>query len=162
MSQLFERMDDAQRRIVEGHLKTIPVKLGALARDLNAEVRVAAMGPGQSGSIQWDGNRYIIRVNRHDTRERQRFTIAHEIAHLLLHSEKIRATEGGIQDNILYRSGEPEAIEYEANRLAADIVMPRQEIERYRNNLSPYGDAQDLAERFGVSRSAMEIRLGSR
>ncbi|MCY4458866.1 MAG: ImmA/IrrE family metallo-endopeptidase, partial [Albidovulum sp.] len=106
---------------------------------------------------------YLIRVNRFDSRERQRFTIAHELAHYLLHREIIDSSPNGIRDNVLYRSGEPRAVEYEANKLAAEIVMPRKLIDqRLREFNETVTDEviERLAEEFQVSKAAMEVRLG--
>ena len=140
-----------------------PVPLGALAIDLGIEVKLSALEPGKSGMIEPIGDRYCIKINRYETRERQRFTLAHEIAHFLLHREEIDEA-GGIVDNILYRSGQPEQIEYEANKLAADLVMPNEpinsELERRKWTVT-----EDVIEYFArewqVSKAAMEIRLGS-
>jgi Zn-dependent peptidase ImmA (M78 family) len=61
-------------------------------------------------------------------------------------------------DDALYRSRLSNNIEAQANRQAADILMPFHLI----NPLIDSGitDIQKLAERFHVSASAMSIRLG--
>ena len=67
-----------------------------------------------------------------------------------------------IVDNVLYRSGEPEQIEYEANRLAADLIMPDDLVLA---DLAALGVAisddviERLAQEWQVSKAAMEIRL---
>lgn len=155
---------DQRAVIADAQVANFPVKLGLVARNLGVEILVTTMQPGVSGQIRLEGDRYVIRINRHEARERQRFTIAHEIAHFLLHKDKIDATEGGISDNVLYRSGQPEAIEFEANRLASEIVMPDQKVEE---KLRQHGGRVTdevidlLAEEFQVSRAAMEIRLSN-
>ncbi|MFH3946356.1 ImmA/IrrE family metallo-endopeptidase, partial [Acinetobacter baumannii] len=98
-------------------------------------------------------------------RERQRFTIAHELSHFFLHKAVIDSSPEGIKDNVLYRSGEPERIEYEANRLAADIVMPMPLVEQVLrdefNGVVTEATIESLAARFQVSKAAMEIRLST-
>ena len=64
---------------------------------------------------------YVCFVNNTHSTERQRFTIAHEIAHFILHRDYIG---DGITDNGLLRSNLSSEIEIAANRLAADIIMP--------------------------------------
>src|SRR5690606_15966338 len=102
----------------------------------------------------------VIRVNRHDVKERQRFTLAHEIAHFLLHRDQIGE---GITDDILYRSSLSDAKEAQANRLAADIVMPWTLIQR---SLETYTDLkleqkiERLAQEAEISTTAIKIRLG--
>ncbi|MCY4459266.1 MAG: ImmA/IrrE family metallo-endopeptidase, partial [Albidovulum sp.] len=92
-----------QREIIDRHCASYPVKLGQLARELGVSVRLSKLETGISGQIKCENNIYLIRVNRFDSRERQRFTIAHELAHYLLHREIIDSSPNGIRDNVLYR-----------------------------------------------------------
>lgn len=72
-------------------------------------------------------------------------------------------SEGSIRDNVLYRSGQPENIEFEANRLAADLVMPDGPIKEDLAKIkSPLTDEvlEFLARQWQVSKAAMEIKLG--
>jgi Zn-dependent peptidase ImmA (M78 family) len=62
-------------------------------------------------------------------------------------------------DDHLYRSGLPDRMEYQANALAADILMPRKLIRVAQ--LNGLSRPADLAREFGVSERAMEIRLSS-
>ena len=164
-SREYRRIGAAQRAVVEQHLSEYPVKLGSLAKALGVDIKVSSMPTGVSGQISREGGRYVIRVNRNDARERQRFTIGHELSHFLLHKAVIDASPNGITDNVLYRSGAPESIEYEANRLAADLVMPTDHVQQVLQN--EFGgivnDAaiESLADAFEVSKAAMEIRLST-
>jgi len=164
-SKEFRRIPPRIREIVEEFLQEYPVRLGALASRLGVPIRVASMKTGVSGQISRDGSGYLIRINRNEARERQRFTIAHELAHYLLHREEIDRLPEGITDNVLYRSGAPEAIEYEANRLAADLVMPMELVQkRLKDDFSGVvtdATIEGLADVFEVSKSAMEIRLST-
>lgn len=159
----FNRIGIEDRRIVEDHLREKPVRLGSLAQSLGLKVKLSALGRGLSGQIEHDNGTCTIKINRHETRERQRFTLAHEIAHYLLHRDVIEAN-GSIRDNVLYRSGQPEQIEFEANRLAADLIMP---IKQVHSDLEatgvPVNDTviEKLAQEWQVSKAAMEIRLSS-
>ena len=141
------------------------MKLGHLAKELGVAIRVSSLGTGISGAISREGNQYVIKVNRNEARERQRFTIGHELAHFLLHRTIIDSSPDGITDTVLYRSGAPERIEYEANRLAADIVMPMRLIEKeLRENFGGVvtdATIESLASQFEVSKAAMEIRLST-
>ena len=160
----WSRIEVNQRKILETHLSNFPVQLGALARDLGVSVKVSTMKPGVSGQISHEGNGYVIRVNRNEMRERQRFTIAHELSHYLLHRSIIDASPEGIVDNVLYRSGKAENIEFEANRLAAEIVMPAANVNHRLRELGGVVTEyviELLATEFKVSKSAMEIRLGA-
>lgn len=165
MSQnLWNNIDKSSREIIDKHLSDLPVKLGALAKELGIQVKLSSLPMNCSGLIHKVGNEYEIKVNRHETRERQRFTLAHELAHFLLHRHIVDSKDEGIKDDVLYRSGEAKQIEYEANRLAADLIMPKNEI---RKRLSRKGLQlseeliENLANEFGVSKAAMEIRVAA-
>lgn len=159
----LKRLDLEYGKIIAKYTSECPVELGRMASELGVAVKVSNLSPGISGQIRKEDGRYVIRVNRYEARVRQRFTIAHELSHFLLHKHVIDASVNGIQDNVLYRSGAPENIEYQANRLAADIVMPMTQLkETLHGNYDGVvteETIEGLAELFQVSRAAMEIRL---
>ncbi|MCZ7891044.1 ImmA/IrrE family metallo-endopeptidase [Agrobacterium salinitolerans] len=164
-SKELSKVSERHRAILEKYLTEFPIKLGQLARELGVSIKISSMRSGVSGQIAREEDGYVVRVNRNEARERQRFTIAHELAHFLLHRQIIDTSPNGITDNVLYRSGEPEKIEYEANRLAADIVMPISLIEeelrtRFGGSITE-ATIESLAARFEVSKAAMEIRLST-
>ncbi|MBS1303039.1 ImmA/IrrE family metallo-endopeptidase [Loktanella sp. SALINAS62] len=164
VADLWQRVDPDARRVLQELSGEGPVPVGGIARALGIEVKVSALGPGKSGMIQRSGNTYVIKLNRFESAERQRFTLAHELAHFLLHRDIIDASPEGITDNVLYRSGAPEVVEYEANALAADILMPRDQVRsKFLEIGGRISDAaiSACAEYFRVSKGAMEVRLDS-
>lgn len=154
------RIADQDLATVEQFTGELPVKVGALAAALGLKVVVATLPINISGLVKPEEDGYVIKVNRFESKERQRFTIAHEIAHYLIHRDHIKT---GIVDSVLYRSKLSSRTEAEANKLAADIIMPMGLVSRHLSKLSG-SDRQDaagaLSELFDVSRQAMEIRLG--
>ncbi len=136
-----------------------PIHVIPLANELGIEVYKADWPSTVSGKIQRDPERggssgYAIFVNRSHSEQRRRFTIAHEIAHFVLHEDRIGE---GLYDDGLYRSGLRTHEETDANQLAADILMPRRLMEEF----SFVGDdIETLAHQFNVSEQAMAIRLG--
>ena len=164
-SKEWNRLSQKYREILEKHLSEHPVKVGQIAKELNVKIKVSGMPTGISGQIKNENGNYVIRVNRYEARERQRFTIAHELAHFMLHKDLIDISVDGITDNVLYRSGASESTEYEANRLAAEIVMPASQVEKtLRENFNgtvTEETIENLAEKFQVSKAAMEIRLSN-
>lgn len=145
------------------HQNDAPVKLSALAKDLGLKVMSSELPSGISGEIgpnRAGDSDYVIRVNANDSSRRQRFTVAHEIAHFLLHRHLIG---NGISDDVLYRSGLSNSIEAQANRLAADILMPQPLVDEWlqRATKLPVDDIVGyLSDTFKVSEAAMKIRLG--
>jgi hypothetical protein len=136
----------------------VPVNVIGLAHRLGIRVYDAPWPENISGKIQKDRTRggesgFAIFVNKSHPETRKRFTIAHEIAHYVLHEDKIG---DGVFDDALYRSGLPEKIEAQANGLAADILMPW-------SLLNPLvgKEPSELAKMFKVSEQAMKIRLGN-
>lgn len=149
-----------QREVITKHQSSFPVAVGAIAKELGITVLKSTM-PGQiSGEIRETDGVVTIKVNRHDVKERQRFTIAHEIAHFLLHRDRIA---GGITDDVLYRSRLSDELEREANRLAADIIMPVELIDKLiksNAHLKSEERYRKIAEDAEVSLAAAKIRSG--
>lgn len=162
MSDLWSRVAPQEFAIVKEAIAEHPVRVGELAQKLGLDVFRSPLPPKISGMIRpkADGVGYEIRVNKYEVPERQRFTLAHEIAHFLLHKADIQA---GVVDSVMYRSALTSRKEAEANRVAADIVMP---IGAVRRELLALGGipteevAKELALRFKVSLPAMRVRLG--
>ncbi len=158
MAKLIERLSERDRAIIEQAQLQVPVKLGDISQSLGLSVKASTLPAGVSGEIRPQGNSFEIKVNRHDSRGRQRFTVAHELAHYLLHRDQIGS---GLTDDVLYRSSLSDAREAEANRLAAQILMPRESVldavRKYNGN--PEQLYADLAHIFGVSEMAMRIRI---
>jgi Zn-dependent peptidase ImmA (M78 family) len=142
-----------------------PVPVGAIATDLGLVVKRSTLPAVISGEIRPDVTEalagFVIRVDRHELKERQRFTVAHEISHFLLHKELIK---DGLSDDVLYRSSLSNRREAEANRLAADLIMPWSLILKWMEQfpdsaISMHVDA--LADYLQVSKVAIQIRLGN-
>lgn len=145
---------------IKRHQGAIPIDIISIAHDLKINVYKATGGANLAGKIVKDPKRggasgYAIFVNAADSYRRQRFTIAHEIAHFLLHREAIG---DGIVEDALYRSGLSNKQEMQANKLAAEILMPLHLINRAMD--SYVKTIGELARLFQVSDSAMSVRLG--
>ena len=149
--------------IVTRYTQDVPVKLGALATALGIHVFKSTLKPGISGLIEPSDDSpsgYQIKINRHEPVERQRFTLAHEISHFILHRFEIGP---GLIDDTLYRSKLSDRKEVEANKLASQIVMPSSAINAefaLVTHLEASEKIEVLAKKFRVSKEAMRIRLG--
>lgn len=163
MSAEWNRISEAEKLVIAPFLTSAPVKVAGIARALGIEVKSATLKPKISGQIQPSDSSesgYRIRINRHEPKVRQRFTVAHEIGHYLLHRNHIGE---GLEDTILYRSTLSDAREAEANRLAADLIMPKPLVLKLARELGRPLDSESvasLANLFEVSEAAMRIRLG--
>lgn len=139
-------------------LHEAPVNLLKMAEVLGLTVDVNVnMSPDLSGRILRGGNGragYHIEINRAHSANRKRFTLAHEIAHYLLHRDFI---DDGIEDNALYRSRLSDQVEIEANKQAARMLMPAPLVRSvYTAGLKWVAG---LSAAFQVSEEAMRIRL---
>ena len=87
-----------------------------------------------SAYIKFDdsNDKFIIFVNTNHSKERQRFSIAHEIAHFILHKEIIKELKQVDRNSL--RSLAPEQ-EKAADKLAAKILMPDNLVEEYLTQL---------------------------
>lgn len=153
-------LTEEQKDILTKHQTSFPIAVGAIARDFGITVLKSTMPGSISGEIREADGKITIKVNRHDVKERQRFTIAHEIAHFLLHRDRLA---NGITDDVLYRSRLSDELEREANRLAADIIMPDELIQNCLSNysnLKPEDRYKKVAEQAEVSLAALKIRVG--
>lgn len=159
-SKEWASLDDNYLAIIKKYQREVPVKLGAIAGELGLSVKVSTLSSGVSGEIKKVKSGYEVRVNKHEIKERQRFTLAHEISHYLLHEDLIG---DGISDTILYRSSLSDTLEAQANRLAADILMPVDIVAAKLVEYSSESEVQryeKIAKDLCVSTSALKIRLG--
>lgn len=126
------------------------IDLGLIAALPRLDVRTRA-GLPVSGFSEWSRSRWLIAINEDDHSTRQRFTLAHELKHVL--------------DNpyieVLYpgREGKPSGQRAEAvcDYFAACLLMPRPAVKALWGQ--GHQRVDDLATHFGVSRAAMGLRL---
>jgi Zn-dependent peptidase ImmA (M78 family) len=145
--------------VIDERSRSAPVDVEAIARDLGIKIYRESLEPGVYGKLARDprsASGYSIYVNSSDSRLRQRFTIAHEIAHFVLHRDLV---DSEIVDRQLYRSHLGNKYESQANRFAAGLIMPSELVAEAFQKLSR--DPAVLARKFQVSTVAMRIRLES-
>lgn len=159
-SKEWHRLTDEQKRIIEKYQQEIPVKLGSIAKEFGIDVKRATLAANISGQIQECDGKVTIKVNRHDAKARQRYTLSHEISHYLLHRHLL---SDGITDDLLYRSSQSSLIEKEAERLAADIIMPVKQIksllEKHSKTKKGALLIEAVAEELEVSTTALGYRI---
>lgn len=105
-----------------------------------------------SGFIKYENSDKNIYVSNSQPIVRQRFTIAHELAHYILHRDLLDK-EGG---SPLYRGGAYNQVEAQADRLAAALLMPENLVKHFHNEYK--NDIAFMARIFNVSESAMYNR----
>jgi Zn-dependent peptidase ImmA (M78 family) len=111
-------------------------------------------------------------VNPIESERRQRFTFAHEIGHYVLHLFRDGVREFKDNDATLRRGGAWNIDEYQANKFAAELLMPEYLIlehgakiiadyksQNNGNNISVADFVTALSDIFNVSKPAMTYRL---
>ena len=141
-----------------------------IARSLGATVRYAPFKGELAGMLIRDDDErgVVIGVNSLHHPNRRRFTIAHECGHLQLHEGQRAYVDRSplrINRRDEVSSQATDAEEIEANRFAAELLMPYEMImeDLLESDLDIEDEAElrDLAERYGVSLQAMTLRLRS-
>jgi hypothetical protein len=105
-----------------------------------------------SGAVRWIGGTWQIVVNRTDTWGRQRYSLSHELKHLIDHG--VRPT---IYRDSRFGSAQLVA-ERAADYFAACLLMPKAWVKRCFYD-EGYRDPRVLARRFQVSAAAMRWRF---
>ncbi len=133
-----------------------------LANRFGIKVYEYPFGEGVSGAVRKKENGEVsIYISDQDSVARQRFSIAHELAHAVLHKDLVDSHK------VIKRSkNDFSNIEIEANKLAEEILMPEKAISRFikEENLDKNAEInssiiQKIAEAFKVSTMVAIIRL---
>lgn len=133
------------------------LKITVLNKDMSDDV---------SGLFVRKGNESIISVNKNETKQRKRFTVAHELGHFFLHSDE-KPVFVDKSPKVLYRNSASSTGELhqerEANAFAAALLMPRGLLKReiLNANKTTPNPIKLLSDKFEVSEQAMSFRLAN-
>lgn len=160
----------AQQLLDSAQITAAPVSLDRVAEVVGARVHYEPYdGEDLSGMAyrQPNGQR-VIGVNSMHSERRQRFTIAHEVGHLLLHAnEDLHVDKNfpiGLRTEVSSLAIDDKEIE--ANQFAAELLMPATWVLADARDLQidfEHDDEaiKDLADKYEVSVRAMTIRLSA-
>lgn len=157
----------AEQILRESDAYRAPVPLDLVVTHLGLIAQARALADA-SGVLVVESGRGVITYNAMHSHVRQRFTMAHEIGHYVLHV-KNKQPRLFIDRNVYRRDDESstgnDLEEIQANKFAAAILMPsdlvRSEIRKQDFDLDDEEDVAALAKRFGVSTAAMSFRLAN-
>ncbi len=157
---------DAKRVLLKTATLRIPVPIETVAHRLKLVVHPIAIGQDVSGILVVNNDTGVIGVNKAHPLVRRRFTIAHELAHFVLHRaiSNLFIDKGFVAVFRDQRSSRgEERKEIQANQFAAALLMPRDllygELQESEFDLGEEGTVEKLAERFNVSTQSMMYRL---
>ena len=141
-----------------------PIPVEDIAHWLGAHVRYSPFDGELAGMLVRGEGDTVIGVNSLHHVNRQRFTIAHECGHLLLHKGDVhidRSFRVNRRDSVSSQAIDPKEIE--ANRFAAEILMPSEmlleDLVEYDIDVEDENQIRELARKYGVSVQAMTHRI---
>jgi len=153
-----------------GYKLKLPIEVNEIINILGIDVekRPDFRKAKVTGSISMkEGNPKIwINPMMNQSKERERFTLAHELGHFMLHFAQSFKDDYHEDDNIEWnRDSNWNVKEMEANRFAAELLMPLEQVEEEVNLLNINDNKEEkiekLSEIFNVSRQAIQFRLQS-
>lgn len=152
-------------RVLADSGATPPIDAAAVAKGLGITVVREDLPENVSGVLLAEKDPPIIAVSRADHSRRQRFSVAHELGHYLLHRSAsslfVDANPTFFRDERSSQGADWQEIE--ANAFAAALLMPVEALRQYlrEHPVDPLDDTPlgQLAKAFGVSTQAMAIRL---
>ena len=171
MSIRRKRISDlAQTLLLENQVTAPPVPVERIAKMLDVQLRYSPLDEELSGMIYIKEGTPIIGVNVLHHPNRQRFTIAHECGHLILHKQQLtkevhvdKAFPMLMRNSAL--TGSMDQMEIEANLFAAELLMPKSLLMKTLGSESFDIDdetaVRTLARSFTVSPAAMRFRIGN-
>lgn len=162
----------ASKPSVWAHAEKVAIALGFAPGDpiepivarLGGKVNYKNVSPGEKkpeSMVVKSQQDFTIYLPTMTSPARDRFTIAHELGHLFLHYPRIAREHPGELMVATRWVDEDDPVqqraEWEANWFAAAFLMPRDAfVEAYENET-----ADDVADSFGVSLQAVEVRAKS-
>ena len=165
-----DAIEKAQKLLKACRVNTVPTPLPKIAALLGIMVVEVELDDSTSGFLKRRGKntRPVIAINKNHPVVRQRFTLAHELGHYVLHSLlPLHIDKASVEFRKKSSSIAVDIKEVQANRFAAELLMPQNTLAQYLNGDFPPMDSEeakkkisDLASTFNVSDQAMSIRIG--
>ena len=161
---LIERL--AEKLVLEANIAAPPVPVDRIAIAQGCIIKPSDLMDISGVLVRAPNAKPVIGVNRTQPENRRRFTIAHELGHLLLHHDgqevtfdkdfrvSLRSDESSLGTNVE---------EVEANFFAASLLMPASLLgidpRAHSIELEQVEDIAELATAYRVSNQAMTLRL---
>ena len=147
-------------------VRPVPVNLIARARGIDLVFEPQKSPEDDvSGFYFREGDRRVIGVNSTHPTVRQRFTIAHELGHAVLHDSEGLHLDQAFRLRDSRSSQAVDRDEIAANAFAAELLMPEDEVlDLVLASPVDLNDEEEIAifaKRFGVSAQAFTYRLAN-
>ena len=153
----------AEQVLVQAKINTPPVNVLSIVRSRDIKLRFGPLPNDLSGFLVHENGEALIGVNTLHTKARQRFTLAHELGHYLLHPSDNFVDRKFILFRNARSSQAVDSREIEANEFAAALLMPERFLQKLLKgetvDLEDEERVSQLAKTFGVSNQALIFRL---
>lgn len=137
-------------------IETMPLDVISVATKLlGLRLQFKPLEESVSGCLKFIDGRWTVYINSLDHPKRQRFTLAHEIAHFILHRDNVGYN---FVDREFFRSSSSQdKIELEANNFAGAILIPKDELKKLvvEKNIR---ELDTLSDFFDTSAIAVKVR----
>lgn len=150
--------EEAQKLIDDNYISEPPIDVIEIAQNLGVDIKYIDFGEkynNVAGYIKIVEEKKTIYVNKNDALNRQIFTIAHELGHLILHKTQL---ENKSDIAILLRTpignNEIDPLEKEANCFAANLLVPTVMLNQHKDK-----SIDILVNIFKVSKDVIGFRL---
>lgn len=157
--------------VLDHYKGTLPVPLVEIAHDLDIAVYMTDdLANSEAGLIRRNGeNHFEVYLNSNQPSSSRQFTLAHEIAHRVLHEGRLEAGQEHVDGVAQYvgvlRNGDTSGMSEEdltleraANELADEIVMPAATFTEVWKKYALTQGVERVAREFGVSESTVTLR----
>ena len=160
--------EEATKLLKANRVKGAPVPVIDIATSMGARIRYSPFEGELAGMLVRDHDQVVIGVNSLYHPNRQRFTVAHECAHLALHEGEVhidRSFSFNVRVNRrdAVSSMAADAKEIEANRFAAELLMPYNmvlaDLKERPIDVENEEAIRELARKYQVSIQAMTHRI---
>jgi predicted transcriptional regulator len=148
--QVLERQ--ATRLLASSETAGPPVPIEAIASALPRVAVKRVPDLPSSGRAEWNGQAWVLLVDAAEPKVRQRYSLAHELAHVVWHPLATRSLPATA------RAEHADRLEAACEYFAACLLMPRLWMKRayYDEGIQ---DVPSLSRLFGVSWVARRVRL---
>lgn len=157
--KIQEAINKAKEVLEENSILSPPIPIEEIVELYELELRFVDFGDkSKQISGLYDSKSRVIYVNKTESPQRQRFTIAHELAHALMHGDELK-------DNpnlgIFYRKPLRDKIfesieEQQANNFAANALVPETLLKKLYTSCKSH---EILAKVFNVSRQVIDFHI---
>src|SRR6185369_5861123 len=111
----------------------LPVDVDAVASCIGLHVNYTSLDDDYSGLLVIRDGAAVAHINKLHHTNRRRFSLAHEIAHFVLHEQRQTSGESAYVDKAMrlyHRTdrelGQNARMEFQANAFASELLMPEQ------------------------------------